>query len=105
RLYPTGETEISRVNINRSNKLYKANANSKFKDWYEYVLRNSFDDEESQALIYSKERVGSNGLFLPLKNASEKTQSVGQDNLGSIISALVEFYIKEFEDEEYSGGI
>ena len=42
---------------------------------------------------------------MPLNKTLPETQSVGQDNIGYIVSALVDFYLHKKRTENYNGGI
>ena len=42
---------------------------------------------------------------MPLNKTLPETQSVGQDNIGYIVSALVDFYLHKQKTENYNGGI
>ncbi|QCT50210.1 ATP-dependent nuclease [Staphylococcus haemolyticus] len=106
RLYPVGETNLSSKNITYQNKLFQNDSVSKFIDWYNWVLPESISSNEIKATILNKEKIESDGIYVSPENTTESTQSVGQDNLRSIINALVDFYnIKMKENEHYLGGI
>ncbi|MCO6330796.1 AAA family ATPase [Staphylococcus epidermidis] len=106
RLYPVGETNLSSKNITYQNKLFQNDSVSKFIDWYNWVLPESISSNETKATILNKEKIESDGIYVSPENTTESTQSVGQDNLRSIINALVDFYnIKMKESENYLGGI
>ncbi|HHX2556934.1 TPA: ATP-dependent nuclease [Staphylococcus aureus] len=106
RLYPVGETNLSSKNITHKNKLFQNHSVNKFIEWYNWVLPESISSNKTKATILNKEKIESDGIYVSPENTTESTQSVGQDNLRSIINALVDFYnIKMKENEHYSGGI
>lgn len=103
RLFPLGESLVTTTNISNRNHFFQNNAHEKYKEWYNIVLPGSIK-QNSTAKHLSKEATNSNSFYIPLKSTTEQTQSVGQDNLGHIISALVDFYLLSLE-ENYNGGI
>lgn len=105
RLFPVGETPISTINMRSDNKLFNNGSIGKYIEWYNSVLKNSIS-KDAYAQKFNKETINKDSLFVELDNSSAKTQSVGQDNLGSIITALVEFYnLKTDLAERYTGGL
>ena len=106
RLYPVGETNLSSKNITHKNKLFQNHSVSKFIEWYNWVLPESISSDKIKVTILNKEKIESDGIYVSPEDTTESTQSVGQDNLRSIINALVDFYnIKMKENEHYLGGI
>ncbi|MFO3717089.1 ATP-dependent endonuclease [Anaerococcus sp. ENR1011] len=106
RLFPMGETDIEESNITNFNKLVTDKIIDQYISYYNRVLSGSISESYSvQSKI--KKDVNRNGrLFVELKNSSARTQSIGEDNLGSIISALTDFYyLKKKSSREYNGGI
>ena len=106
RLFPMGETDIEESNITNSNKLVTDKIIDQYISYYNRVLPGSISESYSvQSKI--KKDVNRNGrLFVELKNSNARTQSIGEDNLGSIISALADFYyLKKKSSSEYNGGI
>lgn len=106
RLFPMGETDIEELNITNSNKLVTDKIIDQYISYYNRVLPGSISESYSvQSKI--KKDVNRNGrLFVELKNSNARTQSIGEDNLGSIISALADFYyLKKKSSSEYNGGI
>lgn len=105
RMMPTGETKVTVNKIAQRNKIIKNKLNDVYKKYYEMVLPNSFDEQNLSPETMIKESTNKERLFLPLSDANALTQSVGQDNLGSIISAIVDFYYLKKTSNDYYGGI
>lgn len=107
RLYPVGETVITKHNIRGNNNLLTFQADEKFIEWYEQILPNSLDKsgDNSISLIQKEINNSKQTIYGNLKDSSPETQSVGQDNIGQIISALVDFYVLKQLNDNYKGGI
>lgn len=106
RLFPSGETSISEKTLDIRNQLYKNQSIQKFIEWYNFVLPNSISSEHPTAGKIVKERIDDDSLHVDLDSASVETLSMGQDNLRSIITALVDFYnFKCNKPDEYNGGV
>lgn len=102
RLYPIGETDLTNKNITK--KKHISEIGRKYVEWYNFVIPNSI--KNNSASLINKKINGKQRIYLTLDSTSEETQSVGQDNLGSIISNLTEFYYLKLEmGESYNGGI
>lgn len=103
RLYPVGEGNTETKNIRpKFPQMYE-----KYQEWYNFVLPDSISNNEgkkNQVIEIDKDTINAKSYYLPLNDALPLTQSVGQDNLGCIISALVNFYGLSL-DENYNGGI
>ena len=106
RLYPMGETEISGSVVLSSNEIFKSGLIDKYIEWYNEVLPSSINSENYKVEKIRKV-VNKNGkIHVQLKDAQVETESVGQDNLGNIISALVDFYFLKYKQgNDYNGGI
>ncbi|MEE6666027.1 ATP-binding protein [Pediococcus acidilactici] len=104
RLMPPGETAIEIDNVYTNNKIIKNKLDKKYMEFYNYVLPHSFESGDNNTQTMKKESTKKKRIFVQLKDASASTQSVGQDNLGSIISALVDFYNLS-SSPDYNGGI
>lgn len=76
----------------------------KYISWYNEVLFSSIKSNASNSLKITKEKVKNKSMYVEHNNASYKTQSVGQDNLGQIITSLVSFYNLS-KHPYYIGGI
>lgn len=104
RLYPLGEDkEVTVSSIGKTNHLYIENANKKFKDWYNYIIPNSIKDENTLSKI-NKKTNSQSSYYLKLEHTHALSQSVGQDNVGNIVSALVDIYLLSKSDD-YSGAL
>lgn len=106
RLFPMGETKLDKKLINSNNEIIKDGVIDKYVEWYNRVLPLSIDINKYKASNIKKS-VNANGrLHVELTSSDARTESVGEDNLGAIISALVDFfYLKEKQQEDYIGGI
>lgn len=106
RLFPMGETELDEKSIKGNNEIIKYGVIDKYIEWYNKVLPLSIDTDKYKASSIKKV-VNANGrIHVELVNSDAKTESVGEDNLGTIISALVDFfYLREKQQSGYIGGI
>lgn len=106
RLFPMGETEIDEKIIKVNNEIIKDGVINKYIEWYNRVLPLSIDNNKYR-VSNIKKVVNANGrIHVELVDSDARTESVGEDNLGTIISALVDFYhLKEKQQSEYIGGI
>lgn len=105
RLYPLGECKSAmRVkNLQANNKLYEKKADEKFREWYNKLIPNSIRENAGMSLV-DKKISSRKSLYLEMENIPIKSQSIGQDNLGNIVSALVDIYLLSLEDD-YEGAI
>lgn len=102
RLYPVGETQINNKPLR---KKYSSEVKEKYTEYYNKVLPNSIKDDSNIAII-EKSITKKNRIYINLNNGTEETQSVGQDSLGNIITALSDFYqLKISDPDNYNGGI
>lgn len=106
RLFPMGETELDKKGISTNNEIIRDGIIDKYIEWYNKVLPNSISKNEFKTSRIKKV-VNSNGrIHVELLDSDARTQSVGEDNLGTIISALLDFYyLKEKQGNKYNGGI
>lgn len=104
RLYPLGEGEISTKKISNKNNFITQKAHDKYKEWYNFVLPNSIESDVENVSRLSKSVTNTNSFYMSIENTTPQTQSVGQDNLGHIITPLVDLYLISLQDD-YSGGI
>lgn len=104
RIVPPREADTKVKSIASNANFIKKHLDSQYKEWYNSVLDNAISDgtkvEEINKTALNKKRI-----TLAPEESTSKTQSVGQDNLGNIISALVDFYNLKQSNPEYSGGI
>lgn len=106
RLYPLGEKKdnVSVKEYARKNSLYQMNANTVFSEWYNKVIPNSIK-AESQLSIIEKAKISRRASFhMEMYHTPALSQSVGQDNLGNIISALVDVYLLS-QQADYQGAL
>ncbi|HDM9868257.1 TPA: AAA family ATPase, partial [Listeria monocytogenes] len=104
RLYPTGESDVKTTEVRKNTNIYQKKYYEKYREWYNAILPNSISTDSKDIFIMTKEVTENSKLFMGLNNSTAQTQSVGQDNLGSIISALVDFYALSLL-EDYDGGV
>lgn len=104
RLFPIGETSVSKKNIRSNNIIITSDAYEMYKKWYNQILPNSISEKE---VINITKDIDKNRtiIHMPLNKTLPETQSVGQDNIGYIVSALVDFYLHKQRAENYNGGI
>lgn len=105
RLQPLGEhsERIKINNLSKTNHVYSKNANEKYSKWYNEVIPNVVDKNGALHLV-DKEISTRKSLHMDMLGIPFYSQSVGQDNLGNIISALVDVYLLSLE-ADYSGAI
>lgn len=103
RLVPPGESDIKTEQLSKNTNIYQNKYFNKYKDWYNAVLPGSIDKKSENIETLTKSVTNSTKLFMTLVDSFANTQSVGQDNLGSIISALIDFYSLSLK-KEYKGG-
>lgn len=104
RIFPIGETEIETKKLANSTKIMQENYNLIFKKWYNQVLPNSISSEINEMEVIKKSSSNRKDFYMKINNTSSNTQSIGQDNLRNIITALVDFYALSKSDD-YQGGI
>lgn len=105
RLYPLGE-KVDSVKINkvrRQNLIIQKKADEKFRDWYNFVIPGAIR-ENADVSVINKSACSRASLHMDIINTPILSQSIGQDNVGNIISALTELYILLLENN-YQGGI
>jgi prophage lp2 protein 4 len=106
RLFPVGETTLSKKGIRSDNRHFNEEIFEKYKEWYNFILPQSISNIAGNNQLIHKNVVKNSNLHIELNSATPETQSVGQDNIGCIISALIDFYIlKDALRDKYSGGI
>lgn len=106
RLHPLGESNAKFSVMNSNTNIITKQGNDKFREWYNYVLEDSIESNNLYKInkLLNNRKTSKNSYYMDIKNTTPLTQSVGQDNLGNIISALVDFYIIS-KDTDYTGGI
>ena len=105
RLYPLGERKesVTITAISRRNKLYLNEVDVKFKEWYNRVIPGSICKEGELSLV-DKNFSARASLHMDMERTPTLSQSVGQDNVGNIVSALLDVYILS-KQEGYEGAI
>lgn len=103
RLLPPGESKIVSKPLNKNTTIYRNKYHEIYRDWYNFVISDSIDDSQDVIEAMNKTVTKSEKLFMPLIDSYANTQSAGQDNLGTIISALIDFYNLS-KQPNYSGG-
>ncbi len=105
RLYPLGErvntVKISKVR--RNNVIAQRNVMDKYREWYNYVIPNAISESADLSII-EKGACSRASLHMEMENTPTLSQSIGQDNIGNIISAFADLYLLSLEDD-YHGAI
>lgn len=104
RLYPIGETDIKTKKLSIQNSFNVNKANAKYAEWYNAIIQNSINLKDSEVYEFEKTTTKKSSTYMDLESTTIKTQSIGQDNVGNIVSALIKFYLLSLK-EDYSGGI
>ena len=106
RLYPLGEQKdtVKIIEIKKTNVFYQKKADEKYKNWYNSVIPNSIKNEAALSKV-EKNTCSRASLHMDINNTPTLSQSIGQDNLGNIISALVDIYMLSLEDDDYKGAL
>lgn len=105
RLYPLGERRetVTVTQIKKTNKLYQNEADAKFREWYNFVIPGSIRTNATLSMI-EKKTSSRASLHMDMERTPTLSQSIGQDNIGNIVSALVDIYILS-KQPDYSGAI
>lgn len=105
RLYPLGECKdaVKITKIRKRNPFYQKKADEKYKYWYNMVIPNSIKNEAVLSKV-EKNTCSRASLHMDINNTPTLSQSIGQDNLGNIISALVDIYMLSL-DNDYNGAL
>lgn len=106
RLYPLGETRLEISELNNRTNFIQREYYKQYATMYNDVFPHSIDINNTQASILTKQVTGKKRININPNNSSPTTQSVGQDNLGSIIGAITDFYaLKDQLGSDYKGGV
>lgn len=109
RLYPLGEHELSTHNdyhtINKNSNIYKNKLYEKYAEFYNMVLPGSIDFKADQMSLVTKVVTKKKHIKMDIIGTTNETISVGEDNLSSIISCLLDFYNLKITDKNYIGGV
>ncbi|WP_315505276.1 AAA family ATPase [Oribacterium parvum] len=105
RLYPLGENreKVKVKKIRSNNVLNRVDVREKFKTWYNTVIPNAIKDDKSVEVI-EKKACPRESMHMNINNTPTLSQSIGQDNVGNIISALVDIYLLSSKPE-YAGAL
>lgn len=106
RLYPLGEksdTKVSIKKMNKRNALCQEDVREKFRTWYNAVIPNAIK-EDATIEIVEKTASPRASLHMDITNTPTLSQSIGQDNVGNIISALVDIY-QLSKEKDYAGAL
>ena len=105
RLYPLGENreKVKVKKIRSNNVLNRVDVREKFKTWYNTVIPNAIKDDETVKVI-EKKACPRESMHMNINNTPTLSQSIGQDNVGNIISALVDIYLLSSKPE-YTGAL
>ncbi|RMC50862.1 AAA family ATPase [Lactobacillus sp. ESL0225] len=109
RLYPLGEHELSKHNeyhiIYRNSNIYKNKLYEKYAEFYNMVLPGSIDFKTDQMSLVTKAVTKKVHIKMDIIGTTNETISVGEDNLSSIISCLLDFYNLKITNKNYTGGV
>lgn len=105
RLYPLGESQedVSVRKITKRHILCQEDVKENFRSWYNAVIPNSIQ-QDAQIEIIEKEATPRDSLHMDITNTPALSQSVGQDNVGNVISALVDIYLLS-KEADYCGAL
>lgn len=105
RLYPLGEHKdnVKISKINKKNIFYRTKADEKYKEWYNYIIPNSIISGAELSIV-EKNACSRASLHMNIVNTPTLSQSIGQDNIGNIVSALVDIYLLSMQ-QGYSGAL
>lgn len=108
RLYPLGEKKnnVKVKKLSARSFLCKENVNKIFAKWYNFVIPNTITDDASSLYIIEKSKISKRASFYMTmhNNIPALSQSVGQDNLGNIISAFIDVYLLSLK-ADYEGAL
>lgn len=105
RLYPLGEKKSpAKVNtITKRSPYAQQEVMEKYREWYNHLIPGSI--QENAAVTVIEKKVSSrDSLHMDIDNTPTLSQSIGQDNVGNIVSALVDIY-RLSKDDNYCGAI
>lgn len=105
RLYPLGENSesVEVKKISSKNVLNRSDVRAKFKTWYNAVIPNAIKDDATVEVV-EKKACPRESMHMDINNTPTLSQSIGQDNVGNIISALIDIYLLSSKPE-YAGAL
>ena len=105
RLYPLGEnkdlTHISK--IRKNNPFAKEEMLNIYREWYNTVIPGSIKLSDEISII-EKKTCPRSSLHMEIEGTPALSQSIGQDNVGNIISALIDIYLLS-KESDYNGAL
>lgn len=105
RLYPLGEnkdlTHISK--IRKNNPFAKEEMLNIYREWYNSVIPGSIKSADEISII-EKKACPRSSLHMEIEGTPALSQSIGQDNIGNIISALIDIYLLS-KESDYNGAL
>lgn len=105
RLYPLGEnkalTHVSK--IRKNNPFAKEEMLKIYHEWYNAVIPGSIKLSTEFSII-EKKACPRSSLHMKIEGTPPLSQSIGQDNIGHIISALVDIYLLS-KETDYNGAL
>lgn len=105
RLYPLGEnkdlTHISK--IRKNNPFAKEEMLNIYREWYNSIIPGSIKLSDEISIIEKKASPRSS-LHMEIEGTPALSQSIGQDNIGNIISALIDIYLLS-KESDYNGAL
>ncbi|WP_456095624.1 AAA family ATPase [Peptostreptococcus sp.] len=105
RLYPLGEnkdlTHISK--IRKNNPFAKEEMLNIYREWYNSVIPGSIKLSDEISII-DKKACPRSSLHMEIEGTPALSQSIGQDNIGNIISALIDIYLLS-KESDYNGAL
>lgn len=105
RLYPLGEnkdlTYISK--IRKNNPFAKEEMLNIYREWYNTVIPGSIKLSDEISII-EKKTCPRSSLHMEIEGTPALSQSIGQDNVGNIISALIDIYLLS-KESDYNGAL
>lgn len=103
RLYPLGEGSAKVSTITKRSPYAQREIMEKYHEWYNYLIPGSIQNDAELTRI-EKTVSPRASLHMDIENTPTLSQSIGQDNVGNIVSALVDIYLLS-KDDNYQGAI
>ena len=105
RLYPLGENKdlIHISKIRKNNPFAKEEMLNIYRKWYNAVIPGSIKLSDEISIIEKKASPRSS-LHMEIEGTPALSQSIGQDNVGNIISALIDIYLLS-KESDYNGAL